>query len=105
MSINQDVSFVESVLPNTYAITVELNGIRCVSPTGIPQNADAEEVWASTMQAFRQYFGKRLLEVFHHTCSAHKDFIIYLDPVQLESRQQSFQFLADQVQELNLGYE
>jgi hypothetical protein len=76
-----DLAFVQACLPNSYVITPASRpgAIHCVSPTGIAwkENED-DEHWQLILQAFRQHFGDRFLEVDHQVNHNHVDFTVYL---------------------------
>lgn len=84
--IQEDIKFVESVLPTHYRVheSARKGSIHCVSRTGMikPGTVDMEdtEKWELFFSAIKKYFGKRFMVVDHNTCFCHVDFTIYLHP-------------------------
>lgn len=80
--IAPDLAFVHSVLPDHYIVMEgkRPGSIRCTSRIGIRQNGDAddEEQWSYTLNAFRQHFGPRFMEIEHNVNFCYTDFTIHL---------------------------
>lgn len=82
--VSQDIKFLEQLLPYHYLVREDDKdgSVRCVSKIGIKvsNTVDTEDVkeWKKIFSAIKKQFGKRFQEVYHHTCSLHKDFTIYL---------------------------
>lgn len=77
MSTINDINFLKFILPSHYRVmetVVEKGNIRCKSSIGIE-----EEEWESIKNKIKSYFGKRLAEIYHNTCTLHLDFIVYLN--------------------------
>jgi hypothetical protein len=81
-NINQDIQFVQSILPNHYEVkeSKTKGSIHCKSSIGIKQNADDEddEQWSYILTAIKNHFSTRFQEVYHNTCTFHVDFTIHL---------------------------
>lgn len=94
-SIEQDIEFVKSILPNHYTVQESKNkgSIHCKSDIGFIKppyednggrlitDAENEIAWASFKATCRAYFDGRLQEFYHNTCFAHVDFTIYLKQI------------------------
>jgi hypothetical protein len=81
ISLDQDIAFVRSILPEHYNIreSSSFGSIYCKSRIGIRNGEDEDqEHWNYIYNAIKEYFGKRLSEIFHQTCTYHLSFTIYL---------------------------
>jgi hypothetical protein len=77
-----DIEFVEKVLPDHYRVS-ESNrkgSIHCQSAIGIRHKIDADddEHWEYIVNAIKNYFGDRFMEIDHNTNFCHVDFTIHL---------------------------
>lgn len=83
-SIEADISFVKSILPDHYIVqeSKRRGSVHCKSSIGIRHKIDADdnEHWDYICQAIENHFGARLMEIDHNTNFCHVDFTIYLRP-------------------------
>lgn len=77
--IKSDFDFFRKVMPNYFIEiydTQKGENIRCRSNFGI----ETEDEWQYLMEAFRQRWKDRFIEVNHAVCTNYSDFTIYLKP-------------------------
>lgn len=76
--MTEETKFMQRLLPDHYTCEPRESGVHCYSEKGIDEND--KEQWLYTIEAIKQKFGSRLLEVFHQTCTNHLKFTVYLKP-------------------------
>jgi hypothetical protein len=74
--MQEESNFLKTLLPNHYTCESRDNGIHCYSPIGIDDN-DSEH-WFYILEAIKQKFGDRFMEIFHQTCTNNLKFTVYL---------------------------
>ena len=84
----QDLKFIESVLPNRYKCDTREKGVHCHDITGEGINDDHmanepyepkyDDQWALICKAIKQRFGERLMEIFSQEPQYHSKFTVYL---------------------------
>lgn len=72
----QDLEYIKDLLSKyDYTIIGGDNYIRCYS---YQQGIKSDKEWDKIYETITNKFGKRLMEVYHSTCTYHLDFKIYL---------------------------
>lgn len=75
---DEDVEFMQRILPDHYVCRATKNGVHCKSPNGISEKNKDEAFETMVMEPIRKHFGERFLEVFHQVCTAHLEFTVFL---------------------------
>lgn len=76
----QDVVLIGLLLPNNSRYNVSLedeSAVRCTSNIGFSDDLDNDIEFDKFAENVRRLFGNRVSEFYHHTCTRHKDFMIY----------------------------
>jgi hypothetical protein len=74
-----DLRIIKTLLPKHYTCKLREKGIFCKSDTGIPDVKGNTE-WQTFTERVGIIFGDRVMEIFHHVCSDHLSFTVYLEP-------------------------
>jgi hypothetical protein len=70
----KETEYIRSILPVHYICESRKNGVHCYSSVGINDS----EHWFYIMEAIKQKFEDRFMEVYHQTCTNHLKFTVYL---------------------------
>lgn len=70
---NAYAEYVKAILPDDYEVKWDGKGVRCISKVGLDN-----ESFGYLLKAIKQRVGDKFQEVYHNTCTSHKDFIIYI---------------------------
>ena len=76
-----DTEYMQDLLPDYYKCEPRENGVHCFSEIDKGIDDCDPEQWKFRMLAMERYFEGRLLEVYHQTCTNHREFTVYLKPV------------------------
>lgn len=77
ISISKDTEIVKNLLPKHYACEDRENGVHCYSDKGI-HDINEENYFDAFCYACKTIFGERFMEIYHQTCTHHKQFTVYL---------------------------
>ena len=75
---DEDVDFMQRILPKHYVCTPVDKGVHCISERGISEQNNDEAWNTMVMEPIRKHFGSRFVEVFHQVCTNHSEFTVYL---------------------------
>ena len=67
----------KKILPEHYEVNEREYGVSCKSPFGINEDTYSN-YWDSIMKSVRFAFADRLMEVYHHGCTDHSWFTVFL---------------------------
>jgi len=71
--------FISTLLPDHYRCSARVNGVHCKSEIGINEITD-EKYFRLFIKVIESEYGPRFLDIFHHTCTDHREFTVYLKP-------------------------
>lgn len=76
----KETEYIKNLLPSHYICESRENGVHCYSNVGINDS----EHWFYIMEAVKQKFKDRFMEVYHQTCTNHLKFTVYLKAEAIE---------------------
>lgn len=72
--MKEDLEFLKRLLPKHYKCEPREKGVHCDSYIGIDEN---DLHWVYIVEAIKQHFKDRFMEIFHQTCTDHLKFTVY----------------------------
>ena len=89
VNISDEMKYIQKLLPDHYRCEQRGNGVRCISDIGINEVTE-EGYWRVFIIALKVRYRDRFMEVFHQTCSDHKEFTVYIKEQSMADKLSAF---------------
>ena len=77
--MKDETKYIKLMLPDHYTCEPRDNGVHCCSDIGI-NDITEEGWWKVFIAAIQVRYEDRFMEIFHQTCTNHKEFTVFLRP-------------------------